>query len=325
MIDQMPHVLVMLAVALVAALAPLSASAAPPSLAEWKGEYFEKRQGALYLKVGLKGFKASKQSSSTVTNVQITITNLLKKRDFLVSHELQDVEAGPRTVWKLPSGKYTVKQLEMVDAAGVRRTWKATKKRAFSVKRLCISNLGLWTLSPKGEDGLSVKFAMVANSYRETGSKKDSSVAAVVNGFNGLIQEKLAGKALLAKADDDYSSPRELRATLTFTRQIAMFYKLDLMRHNHHAREVAEVLSTFDPNLRTCYTDRLEYNDKLKGDVTFTFLLSKETGTMSKLRHTGGTADDPKLVECIYYELAKIQFPVAENMLGELTYTYDVR
>ena len=44
---------------------------------------------------------------------------------------------------------------------------------------------------------------------------------------------------------------------------------------------------------------------------------------MSKLRHTGGSLDDPKLIQCIFQQLGRIQFPVKENMLGELTYTFD--
>jgi hypothetical protein len=46
---------------------------------------------------------------------------------------------------------------------------------------------------------------------------------------------------------------------------------------------------------------------------------------MLKLKHTGGSAGDPKLAECLYYELAHISFPVPETMVGELTYTFDVK
>jgi hypothetical protein len=104
-----------------------------------------------------------------------------------------------------------------------------------------------------------------------------------------------------------------------------MFYKLDLMKHNDHAKAIAGVLTVYDPNIRKCYTDRLDDNDSLKGDVKFTFLLSKQTGTMAKLKRTGGSLGDPKLAECMYYELSQIQFPVSENMIGELTYTFDLQ
>lgn len=314
-----------LLVCCVTLFASISAQAAARALSEWRGEYFAKRQGAIYLHMALKGFKRSSLSSGMATNIQITITNVLKEQDYLVSHELQQVGSSPRFVWKLPSGKYQIKRIELVDEAGVKRVWQNSKSPSFTVRRLCISNLGLWTLAPAGTNALDAKFGMIANSYKEIGRKEDSSVLAVINGFNGLVQAKLGGKQLLAKAKKDYESGRELRTGLSFSRQIAMFFKLDLMQNNYFAKPIADVLTTFDPNLRTCYTDRLDENDKLRGDVKFTFLLSKETGTMTKLRHTGGTADDPKLVECVYYELAKMQFPVDRNMLGEITYSYDAQ
>lgn len=310
--------------------AGLLVGAGPLTLNEWKGEYFDKRQGGLYLKVALKNFKGSAQTKYITGNVQVVVWNLLKKKAYLISHPLGDDPAAfPRDMYKLPSGKYEVKQVVMVDAAGVKRIWKSEnegEKQTFLVKRQCLSNLGLWTLSPEDKTGLAVKFAMIPNTYKEEGDKKDSSVAAVLNGFTGLIQEKVGGKKVLKGAETNYENANELRATITFTRQIAMFYKLDLFRHNHHGKAIANVLSVYDPNLRRCYTDRLDFNDALRGDVKFTFLLSKQTGTMSKLKASGGSAaGDPKLVECMYNELAAISFPVPENMIGELTYIYDVK
>jgi len=301
--------------------------AAPASpLALWKGEYFAQKQGGLFVKVKLSGFKPTKKQKVMTGSVQIEIVNILKKTKSVVTVEPGDGDGLPSQIYKLPSGKYLVSSISVVDMAGIRRTWTSEdEKKKFVVKRLCLSNLGLWTLSPEGKDKLAASFGMIPNSYKESGKKKESSVRAVIDGFTGLVQEKFAGKKLAEAAEDNFGSKRELRATLTFTRQIAMFYKLDLFKHNHHAKGVAAVLAVSDPNLRTCYTDRLEWNDALKGDVKYTFLLSKATGTMSKLKHTGGSANDPKLVECLYYELAQAQFPAPENMIGELTFTFDVR
>lgn len=312
-------------------LLALTLGAGPMPLNEWKGEYFDQKQGGLYLKVALKGFKGGKQTSVITGNVQVTIWNILKKKAYLVSHPLSGADAEdahPRDLWKLPSGKYEIKQIVMVDANGQKRVWKAEDedKRTFLIKRQCISNLGMWTLSPDGKTALKAKFEMIPSAYEEDGDKSESSVAAVLNGYTGLIQEKIGGKKVLRGADNNYEKSNEMRATITFTRQIAMFYKLDLFRHNYHGRAIANVLSVYDPNLRRCYTDRLDFNDALRGDVKFTFLLSKQTGTMSKLKATGGTAaGDPKLVECMYNELGAISFPVPENMIGELTYIYDVK
>jgi hypothetical protein len=260
----------------------------------------------------------------------VILGNLLTKKTYVLSHEPGDDDGYPRDLRKLDAGKYEIRQIVMVDAAGSKRTWQGggtggARSQTIIIKRQCLSNLGFWTLSPEGRDGLAVDFAMAPNSYKEVGNVTNSSVAAVVNAFNGTAQETVGGKKVIDASDSNYGTQRQLRATVTFTRQIAMFFKLDLMKHNQHAKAIANVLSVYDPPLRKCYSDRLEESDNLRGDVQFTFLLAKRTGTMAKLKNTGGSLSDPKLAACLYGELAQIQFPVPENMVGVVTFTFDVQ
>lgn len=295
--------------------------------AEWQGEYFNGKQGGVFLKIKLQGFKVSKGRASTFTitnDAQVTVFNILNKKPYVLSQPVNEAAGVPRKVWKLPSGKYAIRTIELVDAEGSKRRYAPARPQTFAIKRACLANLGVWTLKPDGP-GLGVTFAMNSNPYKETGDRRQSSIVAVINGFNGLIQERFAGKELLHKGEAGYEGKSEMRAVVTSTRQISMFFRLDLFRHNHHAREIADILTTYDANLRTCYSRRLDDNPKLQGEIKFNFILAKDTGTMSKLKHRGGSIDDPKLVECLYYELAQIQFPVREAMLGELTYTFASR
>lgn len=316
---------------LVTLLATKSLPGAPTQiLQDWKGELFQQNQGGLFVKVVQRGFNASAQTKFLTGNVQIALVNLLDGKTYALMAEPASEglpPARPRQLWKAPSGKYEITQITMVDTFGTGRQWTPAggKRKLVVVRRQCLSNFGLWTLSPDASSGLKVTFASSPNTYKEEGSKKDSSVAAVLDGFSGLIQEALGGKKVLLGVQNDYGKASELRKTVTFSRQIAMFYKLDLFRHNSHARQISAVLQTYEPNFRRCYTDRLGDDGTLRGDVKFTFLLSKQTGTMAKLKNTGGSMPDPKVAECMYLELGQIQFPVPENMVGELTYTYDVK
>jgi hypothetical protein len=318
------HALAALLIALTFAWAPKAlakdaASTLAQPLGVWHGEFFQKKQGGLYFK--------ARTSEKLDGPVQVVVWDVLEKKAYSLSVQPGVGEGPPREIVKAPSGKYDVQQITMVDRQGVKRQWVGTKetRKAFLVKRQCISNLGLWSVAPDGKTGLKVSFDPLANSYKEDKGTEDSSVAVVLDGFTGLIQEKFGGKKVLEAGENDHGNDHELRAAITITRQIAMFYKLDLFKHNNHAQAIANVLSTYDPNIRRCYTDRLEWVESLKGDLVFTFLLSKQTGTMAKLKHTGGTINDVKMTECVYYELARISFPVPENMIGELTYSYDVK
>lgn len=319
--------LILLAVFVLVSGNAIAQKKVPFTAAPWKGEFFTPKQGGLYVKILPKNFAASAQTNFLTGNVKLTVYNLLTKRLYIVNHALGDIEGFPREIWKLTSGKYEIKSVEMVDMAGQKRRWVSgpSNRKTFVVPRQSISNLGLWTIKPFGKDKLSVKFDVIPNSYTETNSNSESSVAAVVDGFSGLIQERFGGKKVIEGSSDGYSTNKQIRATITFTKQISMFYALNLFRHNYIAQEVSNVLVVFDPNIRRCFTDRLEEKEDLRGDVKFTFLLSKATGTMNKVKNTGGTASDPKLVRCMYLELSQMQFPIKENIVGEVTYTFDVK
>ena len=300
-------------------------AASATSLSEWRGEYFKKKEGAFYLVLDTVGFEG--QAGQFSSRVQIKLVNLLSKKIFTLAQRpiAKQSQGAQVRQWKLPSGKYALRQIKLVDGLGKKRLWQARRGRTFIVKRVMLSNLGRWTLAPKGKAGLRLRIRHEANTYEEAGASADSSLAAVINGFNGLTQKVYGGKKVLQAAEDDYSTENELRATFTTRRNIAMVFQLNLFKHNYLAKQVATILSVHDPQLRTCYTDRLRFNDALRGEVGFTFLLSKSTGSMTKLKHTGGTLRDPKLVQCLYYELAAIQFPINTTMIGEINYTFEVR
>ncbi|MBM4251639.1 MAG: AgmX/PglI C-terminal domain-containing protein [Deltaproteobacteria bacterium] len=292
-------------------------------LNEWHGEYFEKSRGAFFISLSLQNFRGGFTSE-----VQVYMTDLLHNNPVMVS---LDPSRQPTSVagqiWIAATGKYRLDKIELVDGTGAKRTWMGdADQQRYSVKKQCLSNLGRWIVRPQGADGLALTFEPIANPFKEQGKdRKDSSVAAVIDGKTGLVQEVFAGKKAINNAESDNSTTNELRRSITFTRQISMFYKLDLMRHNYHAKSIAAILNANDASVRRCYTDRLDFNDNLRGTLSFTFLLSKQSGTMAKLKHTGGSANDPKLAECVYLALSSMQFPVPDNMVGELVYTYDVK
>lgn len=305
---------------LVNLLIPFGYSEVFSSLQVWRGEYFHQKQGALYLEVSLSGFE-----SDLIDNVKIFLTNPVTKKKFVISQQVNDVVNGERTVWKIGSGRYQVKGLRLVDGEGAIRTWVAKKSFFITVKRFSISNLGKWIVRPQGNKGLSIDFKMIPNSYEEEQPRSKSSVAKVIDGFTGLTQKIFAGKSLYSKAAKDYATEGELRATSTIKRQVALYYALDLYKYNGlYGKQVMTILENSDSDLRQCYQDRVEYNDRLKGTVKFKFLLSQRSKSIKALKNTGGTLKDPKLIKCLYYELAGIRFPVKRNIIGEVVFTFNV-
>jgi hypothetical protein len=114
-------------------------------------------------------------------------------------------------------------------------------------------------------------------------------------------------------------------ATYRARREVAMFYRVDLRRDNAHSPAVAGVIRANDARLRTCYTDRLAEAPDLKGQMVFSFRLSRRSGTMSRIARVGGSLDDKRLEQCLRQRLAKLAFHPPRDMGGTLAYDFDAR
>ena len=289
---------------------------------EWRGEYFKKKEGGVFVKTTAVGFPRP-----VTSNVQITVFGIIQQQHYTFSNTQVAAGALPREIWKFQSGKYRLDRVELLDHAGVKRAWVANPNSpmAILVPRVALSNLGLWTISPAGATGLSIKFQMIPNSYSEKGAASDSSVAAVINGFTGSVQQVIGGKKVIEGAERDYSDDNTLRATASFTRQIGMYYRVDMFKHNKYAKDIMSAISAFDPKIRECYTRALNRNGALKGDLVFQVVASVKTGTIRQARKSKGSIDEGTMIDCIIEELVQIPMPVQENMLGELTFIFEVK
>jgi len=111
-------------------------------------------------------------------------------------------------------------------------------------------------------------------------------------------------------------------ASYKVSRRIAMFYKVDLKRHNYYSPAVAQRLQAYEQVVRQCYTDRLDSVPNLKGQVTFIFSMSKATGTIDKIAREGGSLKDQAVVQCVKQRIAKINFNPPRDMLGRIQFSF---
>ncbi len=313
---------VVYAISLILCLCSKAVVANVLAVKEWRGEYFKKKEGGVFVKTTPVDFP-----KLVTSNVQVTLFGIIQQQYYTFSNTQVASGEPPREIWKIPSGKYRIERVELMDHAGVKRTWvgNPNSPMAIIVPRIMLSNLGFWTIRPAGATGLSIKFQMIDNTYLEKGSTGDSSVAAVVNGFTGSIQKVIGGKKVIEGADRDYSDDNTLRATASFTRQIGMYYRVDMFKHNKYAKDVMAAISAFDPKIRGCYTKALNQNGALKGDLVIQVVASAKTGTIRQARKSKGSIAEGGMIDCIVEELTQIPMPVQENMLGELTFIFEVK
>ena len=299
--------------------------AAPDSgvipIKEWRGELMRANEGAFYWRNQLNAFRKGVSS-----NVTVTFYNIILQKNVVISQAQSPVDRFPREMWRVPSGKYAIDRIELVDGAGIHRTWQRspTAQWLVVVQRNSLSNLGIWVLSPDGATGLKAQFFPGKNLYSEEGPKKESSIAAVINGFTGIVQEVYGGNKVKAGADSNYSDVSQMRGVVTTTRQILMTYRLDLLNDNSLNKDVMGALTGFDANFRSCYSRAVNGNTSLRGNIVFKVLISDKTGTIRKLRRSGGSLTDGAVTECLVTELMQIPLPVRKNMIGELTFMFDM-
>lgn len=289
---------------------------------EWRGELVRPHEGVLYWRTALQGF--SKDVSSHIT---VIFYNIILQKNVVISQAQSPVDRFPREIWRVPSGKYAIDHIELIDGRGVRRTWQrsASSQVLIIVPRNMLSNLGIWKVTPEGAAGLKVQFAPGKNVYSEEGPKTESSIAAVVNGFTGIVQEVFGGKKVITGSDANYSDSSQLRSVATTTRHIAMLYRLNLLKDENLNKDIVQTLSGFDSNFRGCYSRALNGNLKLRGNIVLKVLISDKTGTMKQIRKTGGTLMDGDISDCLITELMQIPLPVHKNMIGELTFFFDMK
>jgi hypothetical protein len=275
------------------------------------------------------GFQPGQLQRFAGGTVQVSVVNLLTRDVYKFSPSPVDSGVPPKEIWKIHSGKYLIRSIEIVDSQGAIRRFKPKnldEAKHFLVKRSMISNLGLWQLSPVRDTGLSFRVSMIPNRYQEEGAKKESSVKSVIDGYTGDLQQEFAGVAPLGAQGGGEGGKKQLRAVVTTNRLVALFYKLNLFKHNYYAKAMSETLTVYDGTLRQCLLDRMAQLDlDIRGQLVFTFILNKTTGTLTKIKKSGGTVQDQDLIRCLSLKLQSIQFSPDSSMIGELTYTFDVQ
>lgn len=295
---------------------------------QWKGEYFGEKQGGFFVHMEVESPDSKSLTLGDGSTIQVTLVNLLTRETYRFNPGVSELSTPPKEIWKIHSGKYLIKTIEKVDALGTIRRYRpknASEAKTFIVKRFTLSNLGVWRLSPTRDTGLGLKVSMIPNRYTEEGPPSESSVNHVIDGYNGTFQQEVRGNTELADKGKSRAN-RQLRSTVTTRRQLAMYYKINLFKHNYYAKSMSDTLTVYDTAMRQCYTDRMDQTgEDIKGQITFTFLLAKSSGTLTKVKNSSGSIKDPELIRCLSLKLQSIQFSPNQSMIGELSYTFDVK
>lgn len=289
-------------------------------LEPWGGELLPKDYGGFYVKIRLQGFKKNSRGLFITSNVFIHLQEVNQGKKYLVSQALGTDTTGQQKVWKIPAGNYAIQKLSLNDNSGLTRTWVSKGKPQIFIRHLFLSNLGNLVLAPGQGKNLLALFQPAANQFVNT--FQHDVFAAVMDGYTQKVQKKLGGADLFAKSEDDFSTGDEARAAFSMQRQISMHYKVDLGAQQRYSKSIVSTLASQDLDLRTCYMDQLDRDGSLQGQITFSFRVNSGDGSMQNIKFNGGSLNSKKVVECLYFTLGKMQFPIAKNLDGRVTFYF---
>lgn len=277
----------------------------------WNGEALQTDEGLFYLQGSIIDSNAQHKGGS------FSFVLFGKKQQKAYSMQFDTAALGqhPDKVWKLKEDDYQIAQVQHVDSRGMRWTWKGPYRTALQVRSRSLSNFGIWYLVQLKQAGqLSLLLKASKNTFQQ--SKSQGSIARVIEAQTGREQATFEQKAAARKG--------EIRAVFRSTRTIGMFYKLNLFRQNHYAPTVIGVIQSNDPDLRSCFTDFLDRGTTGQGTLTYTMLLSHQTHSIKTLKIKKAEIKDERFLECLYYKLMALSFPIKESMIGELSLIFQV-
>lgn len=156
-------------------------------------------------------------------------------------------------------------------------------------------------------------------SKMKTGRKLEEQVSTAT-----AKRQKMLPKINLKK-DQTSRVYKDVRAIYTSEQTISMYYKIDLKRYNRYAAKMQKIIDRKNAKLRQCYSDSLEDKSNVRGNMHFKFLYSKTEKSFRTLKVINQTVNDPKFVECVYWELAAMSFPFKVDMIGDITFYYDLK
>ena len=290
-------------------------------LEAWTGELLPKDFGGFYIRMNLQGFTKNSRGQYITSNVFIHLQEVTQGKKYMVSQPLGMDTTGQQKVWKAPAGNYLIQKLTLNDNSGLTRTWTSPGKPQIFIRHLILSNLGNLTIAPGKEKSLMALFKPTSSQY--INAFDHDIFAAVMNGYTQKVQKKLGGADLFAKSAADFSTGDEARAAFSIQRQISMMYKVDLGTAQRYTKRIISTLASQDLDLRSCYMDQLDRDGSLQGQIAFRFQVSRSDGAMRNIKYSGGTLKSKKVVECLYFTLGKMQFPVAQNLDGLVTFYFN--
>jgi hypothetical protein len=291
------------------ALAGSSFAQSVTQLNRWEGEDIDAKDGGVFV-----SFQLSESSKDALqSDVSMSVINLISKKSYEFSQAVG--ESAQPIIWRLPSGKYAIRNIKALGADGKVYNAKFKKKtgRKFIIRKRFLSNLSTLVVTTEPGEILNIQKKRIKSRFNPTDAAIIKNFKGVINGFKAKIEIEFGKEP---PPDTNQSETRT-------NREVGMFFRLNLFKNNAMAPMVAATIASTDSQIRDCYGEALQRVGDFRGDVKFKFALAKQAGPFKKISIGSGSIGDQQFHECMLLALQQLKFSEIKAMLGELVYHFE--
>lgn len=284
------------------------------AVSRWQGEYLRPNEGIM--RVELMPVGPSRGS------VRLTVFNHRTRKSYqIVQRPVQSFLRN--SIWKLPSGRYTIRTLSFIDRRG--RMHRKRMNRTFFVPPLSLSNLGRWQIRSTKRRGIHIRINMIQVEQIKRNILKMGAIKSILDGFTRKIQYKNQRGPSIGWSKTSYSKKNELRRVFSYTRKVHVSYQLQLARRHQQSIQIVRAIRFNDHSIRRCLTEHSAAS--VSGQATFRFILSKKNHGFADLRYVGPRKKNHRnhFLRCLSLSLQAMDLPVQSPMRGEMKLFFKVR
>ncbi|MFW7381568.1 MAG: hypothetical protein ACOH5I_22360 [Oligoflexus sp.] len=308
----------------------------------WQGEPFASNEGGVVFQISLN----QNLSRIPIETVVVKFYSPAGARYYLLPYRPAMQTQGAAQVWRLPAGHYKLYDIEFRNRNGTVARWDGEDSPVgFNIQSGRLANFGRWYAIALPNKSVRVIFRETQPSQSDSGSgsadantlrklpaesKRKQALPSTSSNrksrqdFRSLSQ----GNRPTSRLPSDSINPKKdggIRAVYKYQRKLDMVYKVNLLRANRFSSVFSESIKRYDNQLRSCFLERFGEFETLQGIVRFKFIYSGSEQLIKNLILTENTMGDKEFVECLYWQILAINFPVRENIVGDLSFQFHLQ
>lgn len=257
-------------------------------------------------------------------------------------------QQGTSQAWRLPPGNFKLQEVEFRSSEKPTYRWLGNGQQGFTIQEGKVTNFGRWYAIALPKQQVQIIFrealsdspsipsaspnlqarpsrkqmeqpASSSLPSRDSAREAQAENRSLTQGGRPLANPRQAGSSASREKQED------LRAIYRYQRKLDLIYSVSVIQNNRLSQLFVDRLKQHDGKLRQCFLDRFDEFDTLQGLLRFRYVFSGNEQLIKNLVLLEDTMGDKNFVECIYWLVLGIRFPSKANLIGEMSFQFQLQ